>query len=113
MSRGLVKEDEQEEVPIGQPIADQPLGTENLVTATGMELLLAEKKNLLKEQEDLDASQEKEYRIAYNHINAKLQLLQERISSAKIIDSKKLPQDEVHFGATVTFRNDNNSQVQT
>ena len=113
MSRGFVKEDDQEEVPIVPPRADLPLGTENFVTPIGMELLLEEKKNLLKEQEDLDASQEKEYRISFNHINAKLQLLQERIASAKIIDSKKLPQDEIHFGATVTFKNENNAQIQT
>ncbi|ROI09904.1 transcription elongation factor GreA [Chryseobacterium sp. H3056] len=105
MSRGFVKEDDQEEVPLVPPRADLPAGTENFVTENGMKALLAEKENLLAEQEKLDASQEKEYRIAFNHINAKLQLLNERIASAKIIDSSKLPQDEVHFGATVTFKN--------
>jgi len=105
MSRGFVKEDDQEEVPLVPPRADLPAGTENFVTENGMKALLAEKENLLAEQEKLDASQEKEYRIAFNHINAKLQLLNERIASAKIIDSGKLPQDEVHFGATVTFKN--------
>jgi transcription elongation factor GreB len=105
MSRGFVKEDDQEEVPLVPPRADLPAGTENFVTENGMKALLAEKENLLAQQEKLDASQEKEYRIAFNHINAKLQLLSERIASAKIIDSSKLPQDEVHFGATVTFKN--------
>jgi transcription elongation factor GreB len=105
MSRGFVKEDDQEEIPLVPPRADLPEGTENFVTENGMKALLAEKENLLGEQEKLDASQEKEYRIAFNHINAKLQLLNERIASAKIIDSSKLPQDEVHFGATVTFKN--------
>ena len=105
MSRGFVKEDDQEEIPLVPPRADLPAGTENFVTENGMKALLAEKENLLAQQEKLDASQEKEYRIAFNHINAKLQLLNERIASAKIIDSSKLPQDEVHFGATVTFKN--------
>lgn len=105
MSRGFVKEDDQEEIPLVPPRADLPAGTENFVTENGMKALLAEKENLLGEQEKLDASQEKEHRIAFNHINAKLQLLNERIASAKIIDSSKLPQDEVHFGATVTFKN--------
>ena len=108
MSRGFVKEDDQEEVPLVPPRADLPAGTENFVTENGMKALLAEKENLLAEQENLDASQEKEYRIAFNHINAKLQLLNERIASAKIIDSTKLPQDEVHFGAVVTFKNSEN-----
>ena len=113
MSRGFVKEDDQEEVPLVPPRADLPAGTENFVTENGMKELLAEKENLLAEQEKLDASQEKEYRIAFNHINAKLQLLNERIASAKIIDPKKLPQDEVHFGALVTFKNSANNSKQT
>ena len=113
MSRGFVKEDDQEEVPLVPPRADLPAGTENFVTQIGLNSLLEEKENLLREQENLDASQEKEYRISFNHINAKLQLLNERIGSAKIVDSKKLPQDEIHFGATVTFKNVENNATQT
>lgn len=113
MSRGFVKEDDQEEVPLVPPRADLPVGTDNFVTEFGLEQLLEEKKDLLAEQENLDASQEKEYRISFNHINAKLQFLNDRIASAKIIDPQKLPQDEVHFGAAVTFRNEENSKIQT
>lgn len=113
MSRGFVKEDDQEEVPLVPPRADLPTGTENFVTQNGMDSLLKEKEELLTEQENLDSSQEKEYRIAFNHLNAKLQLLNERIASAKIVDSKKLPQDEVHFGAKVTFKNVENNATQT
>ena len=113
MSRGFVKEDDQEEVPSVAPRADLPAGTENFVTQNGMNLLMTEKENLLKDQENLDASQEKEYRISFNHINAKLQLLNERIASAKIIDSSKLPQDEIHFGAKVTFKNVEKNLIQT
>lgn len=113
MSRGFVKEDDQEEVPLVPPRADLPTGTENFVTQNGMDSLLKEKEELLREQENLDSSQEKEYRIAFNHLNAKLQLLNERIGSAKIVNSTKLPQDEVHFGATVTFKNVENNATQT
>ena len=105
MSRGFVKEDDQEEVPLVPPRADLPAGTENFVTQNGMDALLEEKEDLLRQQEILDLSHEKEYRISFNHINAKLQLLNERITSAKIIDQKKLPDDEIHFGVTVTFKN--------
>jgi transcription elongation factor GreB len=105
MSRGFVKEDDQEEVPLVPPRADLPAGTENFVTQNGMDALLEEKEDLLRQQESLDLSHEKEYRISFNHINAKLQLLNERITSAKIIDQKKLPDDEIHFGVTVTFKN--------
>ena len=113
MSRGFVKEDDQEEVPLVPPRADLPIGTENFVTRNGLDSLLEEKEILLREQEKLDASQEKEYRISFNHINAKLQLLNERINSAKIIDPTKLPQDEIHIGAKVTFKNTSNNSTQT
>ena len=113
MSRGFVKEDDQEEVPLVPPRADLPAGTENFVTQNGLDSLIQEKVNLLREQENLDASQEKEYRISFNHINAKMQLLNERINSAKIIDPTKLPQDEIHIGAKVTFRNIDNNATQT
>ena len=113
MSRGFVKEDDQEEVPLVPPRADLPTGTENFVTQNGLDSLLEEKEILLREQEKLDASQEKEYRISFNHINAKLQLLNERINSAKIIDPTKLPQDEIHIGAKVTFKNTSNNSTQT
>ena len=113
MSRGFVKEDDQEEVPLVPPRADLPTGTENFVTQNGLDSLLEEKEILLCEQENLDASQEKEYRISFNHINAKLQLLNERINSAKIIDPTKLPQDEIHIGAKVTFKNISNNSTQT
>lgn len=113
MSRGFVKEDDQEEVPLVPPRADLPDGTENWVTKNGMEALFQERELLLQEQENLDSAQEKEYRIAFNHLNAKLQLLNERIASAKIIDVSKLPQDEIHFGAKVTFVNSANGLTQT
>ena len=113
MSRGFVKEDDQEEVPLVPPRADLPEGIENFVTQNGLDALVIEKENLLLEQEGLDTAQEKEYRIAFNHLNAKLQLLNERIASAKIIDPNKLPQDEVHFGAFVTFNNSANNSRQT
>ena len=113
MSRGFVKEDDQEEVPLVSPRADLPIGTENFVTQNGMNSLLEEREELFVEQENLDSSQEKEYRISFNHLNAKLQLLNERIASAKIVDPKKLPQDEIHFGAKVTFKNVENNLDQT
>lgn len=113
MSRGFVREDDQEEVPLVVPRADLPNGVENFVTQKGMDLLLKEREELQIEQENLDHSQEKERRIAFNYINAKLQLLNERIASAKIIDVAKLPQKEIHFGAIVKFKNLENDFVQT
>ncbi len=104
MSRGFVKEDDQEEIPIVPPRADLPEGITNYVTQVGMGKLLQEKQELIKERDELDATNEKEKRIASNFINAKLQLLNNRISIAKIVELAKQPQNEIRFGATVTLK---------
>ncbi len=53
MSRGFVKEDDQEEVPIVPQRAFLPEGVQNFVTPAGMDLLLTEKKALISEKESL------------------------------------------------------------
>jgi transcription elongation factor GreB len=104
MSRGFVKEDDQEDIPIVPPRADLPEGLTNYVTQAGMDELLNEKQNLLNQIKHLNITDETEKRIAINYMNAKLQLLNNRISTAKIIDLKTQPQDEIRFGATVTLK---------
>ena len=104
MSRGFVKEDDQEEIPMVPPRADLPEGITNYVTRIGMDELLEEKERLIAEREQLDYNNEKERRIAFNHINAKLQLLNSRINSAIIVDLGKQPQNVVRFGAMVTLK---------
>lgn len=104
MSRGFVKEGDQEEVPMVPPRADLPPGVINYVTPEGMDLLLAERESLICQREQVDRTQENERRIAVNFINAKLQLLEQRISGARVINPDEQPHDEVRFGATVTLR---------
>ncbi len=104
MSRGFVKEDDQEEVPMVPPRADLPAGVTNYVTPNGMEALLDEKERMISEREALDTTNENERRIALNHINAKLQLLNTRIVSAKVVDLNNQPKDEVRFGAEITLK---------
>ena len=104
MSRGFVREEDQEEIPIVPPRADLPEGVTNYVTEIGMNALQAEKQELIKSIDDLVSINDNERRIAVNHINAKLQLLNNRITTAKIIDLSKQPQHEVRFGATVTLK---------
>lgn len=110
MSRGFVKEDDQEEIPIVPPRADLPEGVTNYVTQVGMDDLLTEKQMLNDERDNLDISDEKERRIAVNYINAKLQLLTNRISTAKIVDLNKQPQNEIRFGALVSLKIGNASK---
>ncbi len=107
MSRGFVNEDDQEEVPILTPRADLPLGVTNYVTQAGWDELLAEQQMLINERERLVSINENEKRIATNHINAKLNLLNERIATAKIVDLSQQSQNEVRFGATITFKINN------
>lgn len=104
MSRGFVKEDDQEEVPIVPQRAYLPEGVTNFVTPAGMDLLLAEKQLLIHEKENLSSTDENEKRIALNYINAKLQLLNNRLSGAKVVDLKEQPQNEIRFGAKVTLK---------
>ena len=112
MSRGFVKEGDQEEIPILTPRAYLPDGVTNYVTQVGMDELLDEKQMLAGDIEHLDITNENERRIASNHLKAKLQLLNDRILTAKIIDLDKQSPDEVWFGATVTLKIDNETNLQ-
>ena len=104
MSRGFVKEDDQEEVPLVPQRAYLPEGVPNFVTRTGMDQLLAEKQMLICEKSNLGSTSENEKRVALNFINAKLQLLNARIADAKTIDPKEQLQNEIRFGAIVTLK---------
>lgn len=104
MSRGFVKEDDQEEVPLVPQRAYLPEGVPNFVTPAGMEQLLAEKQVLTDERDNLSGSNESEKRIALNYINAKLQLLNNRIAAARIVNLKEQPHSEIRFGASVTLK---------
>ncbi len=112
MSRGFVKEDDQEEVPIVPHRAYLPQGVPNFVTSSGMEQLLVEKKILVQEKENLSSNNENEKRIALNYINAKLQLLDNRIAEARIVNLKGQPANEIRFGALVTLKDEASTNIQ-
>ncbi len=112
MSRGFVKEDDQEEIPIVPQRAFLPEGVPNFVTRAGMDQLLAEKEMLIREKDNLSVTSENEKRIALNYINAKLQLLNHRIAEARVVDLKEQPQKEIKFGATVTLKTDVSGKIQ-
>lgn len=113
MSRGFVKEDDQEEIPIVPQRAYLPEGVPNFVTPAGMDQLLAEKESLIGERDSLGSSREDEKRIALNFINAKLQLLNNRIAEARIVNLKEQPQHEIRFGAQVTLKTKTSDNIQT
>lgn len=112
MSRGFVKEDDQEEVPILPHRAYLPEGVTNFVTPSGMDQLLAEKQMLIHEKDNLSSTSENEERISLNYINAKLQLLNNRIAEARVVDLKEQPQNEIRFGAMVTLKTEVSGNIQ-
>ena len=113
MSRGFVKEDDQEEIPIVPQRAYLPEGVTNFVTPKGMDQLLAEKQLLENERNNLNSANENEKRIELNFINAKLQLLNNRIAEARIVNPDEQPVNEIRFGATITLRTDASGKIQT
>lgn len=112
MSRGFVKEDDQEEIPIVPQRAYLPEGMINFVTPAGMDQLLAEKQMLIDERDNLNVANENEKRIAANYINAKLQLLNNRIASARIVNPGEQPKDEIRFSASVTLKIQATGEIQ-
>lgn len=104
MSRGFIKEGDQEEIPLVPPRAFLPEGVTNYVTQVGIDELLAEKQKLIDEKESLTSTNENEKRIALNDINARLNLLNNRIDTAKIVNIDEKSPDEIMFGALVTLK---------
>ena len=113
MSRGFVKEDDQEDIPMVPQRAYLPAGVTNFVTPSGMNQLLTEKQMLVDEKNNLNIASENEKRIELNYINAKLQLLNNRIAGAKTVNLNEQPQNEIRFGATITLKIETSKNIQT
>jgi transcription elongation factor GreB len=113
MSRGFVKEDDQEEVPIVPQRAYLPEGVTNFVTPAGMDQLMAEKQVLENERANLNNASDNEKRIELNFINAKLQLLNNRIAEARPVNLNEQPKNEIRFGATITLKTETTKNIQT
>jgi transcription elongation factor GreB len=104
MSRGFVKEEDQEEPPFIPPRAALPPGVINYVTPQGYDKLIKEKSTLEKEISNLTLDEEKERRHALAILNGKINLLNDRISSARILNPQDQSQNEARFGARVKFK---------
>ncbi|MFC4691667.1 GreA/GreB family elongation factor [Dokdonia genika] len=102
MSRGFVKEDDQEETPIIPPRAALPDGVTNYVTNHGLIQLKEELSTLDHTISTLDETNERERRRALAVLNGKRNLLLKRIQSARLLDHIK-DEGEIRFGATVTY----------
>ena len=104
MSRGFVKEGDQEEPIKIPPRAALPDTEVNYVTPEGKELLLEEKEILERQKKSLNIEDETERRRELSLIDGKLGLLMQRLNTAHVIDPKNQPSGEVRFGANVDFK---------
>lgn len=98
MSRGFIKEGDQEEIPMVPPRAYLPKGMPNYVTKEGLNALNKEREDL--ENERVAASGNY---IMSNFIDAKMKLLITRINTAVEVDMTKADKETVSFGAYVKY----------
>lgn len=98
MSRGFIKEGDQEEIPRVPMRAYLPEGVPNYVTKEGLEALKENLKNL--EAERVKAG---DNYIMVNFIDASIKLLVDRINNAVEVDLTKAVKDMVSFGAWVRY----------
>ena len=98
MSRGFIKEGDQEEIPRVPMRAYLPEGVPNYVTKEGLEALKEELKDL--ETERVKAG---DNYIMVNFIDASIKLLVDRINSVVEVDLSKSNKETVSFGAWVRY----------
>ena len=98
MSRGFIKEGDQEEILMVPPRAYLPEGVPNYVTKEGLNALKEELKNL--ENERVKAG---DNYIMVNFLDAMIKQLVGRINSAVEVDLSKVSKDTVSFGAWVRY----------
>lgn len=112
MSRGFVKEGDQEEPPMIPPRAALPAGVTNYVTPQGLKELKQEMLHLEAERASIQAENDTEKRRAQALIDGKMKLLSERLKTARLLDPEDQPEDEVRFGAVVQIENIESGQKQ-
>ena len=98
MSRGFIKEGDQEEIPMVPPRAYLPKGMPNYVTHEGLEALKKEREDLENERVASSGNY-----IMSNFIDAKMKLLIDRINTAVEVDLTKANKETVSFGAYVKY----------
>lgn len=101
MSRGFIKETDQEDTPLVTPRADLPPGAKNYVTPRGLRLLHKEEEALQQEIRELVEDSAEANRVQINYRRAKLQQLAERIACAELVEPRGDAPDVVAFGSSV------------
>lgn len=91
-----------EEAPFIPPRAPLPPSVPNHVTPRGLRLLLEERAALEADRSKPYESEEAKRR-AWAEIDGRLELLNESLGSARVMEPPDPAPDDVRFGATVTF----------
>ena len=105
MSRGFVREGDQEEPVVIPQRAVLPDHVINYVTPSGRNQLREELDVLEKDFAGIVLEDEMERRREQTSVLGRIKLLKERINSARPILLEEQPQDEIRFGATVKIKN--------
>ena len=109
MSRAFVKEGD-DELSAGE-LPERPLSDHsNYVTPRGLELLQARLRDLQGQRDELKAEDEPMARQKLLEVKRDIRYYSAQIERAVMVDPKGQPRDEVHFGATVTIRDENNKR---
>jgi transcription elongation factor GreB len=103
MSRGFVREDDQEEAPFVPPRAILPAGIDNYVTPEGLRLLESERDGLIEARKATAKLSDRDRRRETAVIDVQIAQVNERIEGARVIEPDRDHRD-VRFGKQVTFR---------
>ncbi|SOD98840.1 GreA/GreB family elongation factor [Spirosoma fluviale] len=106
MSRAFLKNESADDPVVIPARAPLPAGSANYVTPRGLVMLRDELETLEKEhaQAQTNESDETERTRQLALLNGRIAALNQRIATAKVVDTQSHPQDEVRFGATVTLQ---------
>jgi len=111
MSRAFVKESDDELV--ANELPERPLSAEpNYVTVRGLDALRARLKELQDERDRLTAAADPMAKQRLLEVKRDIRYFGAQIERATVVDPAGQPRDEVHFGASVTIR-DENGKAQT
>jgi transcription elongation factor GreB len=105
MSRAFLKNESADDPVVIPARAPLPPGTTNYVTSRGLSLLRAELDELEKEHAYAQTNEpdETERTRQLALLNGRIGAINQRIATARVVDTHEHPQNEVRFGATVSL----------
>ena len=104
MSRAFINEDNHVETPFVPPRAHLPRGVTNYVTPAGLEALLNERDELQERLRELNQGNEIGKLSAINGIHVELDMLENRILTANVVEKDDQDMSEVRFGSEVLLQ---------